>query len=358
MLPDNQRKVLNLTTEAAIRIVLLAIVVLACARIVAPLAIPVVWGTVLAVVARPLVEKLARLLGGRRRWACVLFTLAALALLLVPCWLLAEAVVRDIAGVGAAFAHGEYVIPAPPDGVADWPLIGGRLEAAWSRAHADPPALIEAMGPHLQDAGRHLVHLLAGLAGGVLIFAFSIIVAGLLIGMAESGTRAIDALARRLAGDEQGPELVRIAAHTVTSVVKGLFGVGVIRGILATVGMLVAGVPGAGAWGLLVTLMAVLQLPIALVLLPMAIYMFSQLSTFGGFLFLAWVALVLFSDDVLKPLLLGRGVEVPMPVILIGAIGGMLAWGVIGLFVGAVVLAVGWQLLRVWYAAPAAPDSE
>ena len=146
---------------------------------------------------------------------------------------------------------------------------------------------------------------------------------------------------------------MKTAVDTVTSVVRGVLGVAVVQAIAATVGMVLAGVPAATTWGLLILLLAVVQLPIIVVLLPMVFYVFSTASTVGAVAFLIWNVIVGVSDTFLKPLFLGHGTEVPMLVILIGALGGMMAWGVLGLFVGAVVLAVGYQLARAWFHDPA-----
>jgi len=148
------------------------------------------------------------------------------------------------------------------------------------------------------------------------------------------------------------------ASDTVSSVVKGVLGVAIVQAAAATIGMLLVGVPAATTWGLLVLLLAVVQLPPFLILAPMCFYVFSTTGTVGAVLFTIWAIIVSVSDSFLKPLFLGRGVAVPVLVILLGAIGGMLAWGVLGLFVGAVVLAVGYQLARAWLEDPGlAPQS-
>ncbi len=152
---------------------------------------------------------------------------------------------------------------------------------------------------------------------------------------------------KRLAG-ERGVELVRVSAATIRSVAVGVVGVALIQAFLATLGFLAAGVPAAGVWGLLVLLLAIAQLPALIVMLPMIIYVFTTTDTTGAIIFAIWAILVGLSDNILKPLLLGRGVEVPMLVILIGSLGGMVTLGILGLFIGAVVLALGHQIYVAW----------
>jgi predicted PurR-regulated permease PerM len=199
----------------------------------------------------------------------------------------------------------------------------------------------------LKAVGRWLLNNVAGFGIGVLQFALSIILAGVFMATAPGGERSAETVARRLAGD-RGKNLVLVAVATVRSVAQGVLGIAVVQSVLAGIGMVAAGVPGAGLWALLVLILAVIQLPPLLVMGPMIIYVFSTVNTAGAIVFMIWAILVSVSDTILKPLFLGRGVEVPMLVILVGAIGGMMATGILGLFVGAVVLAVGYQLLVAW----------
>jgi len=346
---SERNKVLSLTTEAAIRLALLATLLAACLHIVWPFVLPVIWGVIIAIAVMPLVRRLTVLLGGRQRLAAGLFALLALAALIVPCWLIAKSVTDALVSVGEELASGNMTIPAPPEDVADWPIIGGELESIWTKAAEDPPAAVKTFQPQIKAIGGALLSAVANVGIGVLQFAFSIVLAGVFLATAKGGARAAGVVAARVAGEERGQELVNTAVDTVNSVVKGVIGVAAVQAGAATIGMVVAGVPAATTWGLLILLLAVVQLPIAVVLLPMIFYVFSTTSTVGAVLFLIWTVIVSVSDTFLKPLFLGRGMETPMLVILIGSLGGMLAWGMLGLFVGAVVLAVGYQLAGAWF---------
>jgi len=356
--PIDDTKVLQLTTEAAIRLALLTAVVAACLRIIWPFVLPVVWGVIIAIAVWPIFRRLAAVCGGRQKLAAGIFVMVALAALIIPSWLVAESVTDVVLTAGEKLASGSVTVPAPPDDIADWPIIGERLAAGWNKAVADPPAVALAFKPQIVAVGSGLLSTAAGMGLGVLQFAFSIILAGVFLATATGGANAARAFAVRIAGEERGKELAKTATDTVSSVVKGVLGVALVQSVAATLGMLLVGVPAATTWGLLVLLLAIVQLPPLLILGPMCFYVFSTTGTFGAVTFTIWALIVSVSDSFLKPLFLGRGVAVPMLVILIGAIGGMLAFGVLGLFVGAVVLAVGYQLTTAWFNDPAFAPSQ
>ena len=197
----------------------------------------------------------------------------------------------------------------------------------------------------------------AGAGVGILKFVVSIIIAGVLLANAEGAHQAALAFFTRLAG-ERGPKFVGLAGATVRSVAQGILGVAIIQSLLAGLGCLVVGVPGAGLWALLVLILAVVQLPTILVLGPVIVYVFSTSSTITAVLFAIWSVLVGISDAFLKPLFMGRGVDVPMLVIFIGAIGGFIASGIIGLFVGAIIFTAGYKLFLGWLNEDTQPELE
>jgi predicted PurR-regulated permease PerM len=221
------------------------------------------------------------------------------------------------------------------------------LSAFWSGASENLGATLTSIAPHLKEAGGWLLSTAAGAGVGVLQFVVSIIIAGVILANATGFGEFLKALATRVTG-ERGEEFAMLASKTVRSVAQGVLGVALIQSLLAGVGLLAADVPGAGLWALLVLLLAIVQLPPLLILAPIIVYVFSASSTTVAIIFMIWSIFVSMSDAFLKPLLLGRGVEVPMLIILIGAIGGMIYSGIIGLFVGAVVLALGYELFKAW----------
>ena len=336
--------------ETAIRLGVVFLVILLCYRIVDPFLVPIAWGLIIAVAIYPLYLHLVAWSGGRRGLSATAFCLLAILLLVVPAVMLADSSVGAARELGQKIEQGTLHIPGPSDKVREWPLIGEKAHAFWSLASTNLGEAVEKAQPQLKSFGTWLIGRAA--AGGVALLqtVVAIIIAGFFLTFAASG----HAFARRVGGrisGVQGADFVDVAGATIRSVAQGVLGVAVIQGLLGAVGMAVAGVPAAGLWALLLTISAVLQLPGILVLGPVIAYVFSVADTTTAVLFTAWALPVAFADNVLKPLLLGRGLDVPMPVVLLGALGGMILMGILGLFIGAIVLTLGHTLFVAWLAA-------
>jgi predicted PurR-regulated permease PerM len=335
------------SVEAAIRIGVLVLIFLWSLQIVKPFITIVLWAIILAVAVYPLYTGLAKRLGGRTRLSAFLITAAALGVLLVPSWKFFGATVEEAREVADKAEAGTLEVPPPPDGVREWPVIGESTYELWYGASRNLDATVQRLKPELTAFGKWAVASLAGLAGTVLQFFISILIAGVLLSTGERGRAFSEKFATRLAGP-QGEDFVRLTVMTIRSVFQGVLGIAVIQAALAAIGFLFIGVPGAMVWALLVMILAVMQLPPLLVIAPVIVWAFATQSTTAAVIFLVYGGFVSISDTFLKPLLLGRGVDVPMLVILLGAIGGMIMSGIIGLFVGAVVLAVAYQLMMAW----------
>jgi predicted PurR-regulated permease PerM len=335
------------TVETVIRIGVLAALVVYCFLIVRPFIIPVVWGIIIAVATYPGFQRLRGMLGGRNALAATLFTVLGLVVLVTPTAMLSDTMVVGARGLTKAVNEGTLDVPPPPQNVKRWPLIGEPLAEFWELASVNVDEAIEQIRPQLRATVKWLLSMLAGAGLALLQFVAAIIIAGVLLAHADGGKRTARAIAARLA-DEHGVEFAELASATVRSVARGILGVAFIQSILAGLGFLVAGVPGAGLWALLCLLLAVVQIGILPVVIPVMIYVFSTADTLTAVLLLVWSVLVGLLDNVLKPLLLGRGVNVPMAVIFVGAIGGFLASGIVGLFVGSVILVLGYQIFMAW----------
>ena len=346
-LPSNDKLFMARALEAAIRISLVALLLYWCFKIGQPFIETIVWGIIIAVAVHPGYDRLKSALGGRGRLAAILITLFALIVLLVPTYMLSDSLINAVKAYSAQIEKGTLAVPPPPESVRDWPVIGGPLYTFWNLASNNLAAALSKIAPLLKKYGAPLLSTAAGAGVGILKFVVSIVIAGVLLANAVGGGRAAHAIARRLTG-EQGTNAVALAEATVRSVALGILGVALIQTILAGLGFLVVGVPGAGLWALLVLVLAVVQLPTILILGPIIVYVFATSSTVIAVLFAIWSLLVGMSDAFLKPLLMGRGVDVPMLVIFIGAIGGFISSGIIGLFVGAIVLALGYKLFLLW----------
>ena len=349
-----QREFVANALEATVRIGILLLLVAWCFSIVQPFLIPIVWGAIIAVAEYPGYLTLRAWLGGRGTAAATLMAVLGLLVLLVPAVMLSGTVLDGAQGLAKGLQEGNLV-PPPPESVKGWPLVGESLSAFWAQASQNLAETAAKIAPQLKAAGGWLLSTAAGAGFGVLQFIIAIIVAGVLLAHSESAGEFARAVAVRLAG-EKGEEFAKLTEATVRSVTKGILGVALIQAILAGIGFMVMGIPGAGLWALLCLLLSTVQIGIVPITLPILIYVFSTADTVPAVLFLIWSVIVGSLDNVLKPILLGRGVEVPMAVIFVGAIGGFITSGIIGLFVGAVVLVLGYKLLLAWvYDRPEGP---
>jgi predicted PurR-regulated permease PerM len=346
--PASDQANLSRGIDLAIRIAVLAVIVMSCFKIFKPFVTPVVWAVTIAVALYPVFAKLKKLLGGRNRLAGVVFIVVGLAIVIVPTWFLTESLVDSTVRFGRELQNGTYVVSPPSDKVRTWPLVGERVYTTWDAASQNLEATLQKMEPQLRSIGSWLIRTFTDLGAAILQTIIALIIAGVLMMNAAGAGRLSRAIGKRLAGDK-GVEMIEISGSTIQSVVKGVVLIALIQSLLAGIGMVVMDVPLAGLWTLFVLVLAVIQLPPALILIPVIIYVFSTNDgTVANVIFTIYALIVSGADGFLKPIFLGRGVDVPMLVILIGAIGGMIATGVIGLFIGAVVLAVGYKLFMTW----------
>ena len=333
--------------EAAIKIALLALMIASTALIIKPFVAPFLWGVIIAVAVEPLVARLGDKLGGRRKLAAVLFALAVLAAIIVPAAKLISSSASSVQGLVQGLGEGSLTVPPPPAKVAAVPLVGPALSSSWTLASENLQLFLHQHGPQLKSVALVAAGSIKGGLVGIFLVVLSVLIAAALLATADKGAAAARRIARRLAGD-RGDGIVDLSTATIRGVMQGVVGVALVQAVLAAGGLVVVGVPAAALWSALVLVVAVCQLPPILVLGPVAVWVFSTHDTTPATLFLVWSVMVSSADAVLKPLLMGRGVEIPMLVILLGALGGMAAAGIVGLFVGAVVLAIMYTLFMDW----------
>jgi len=333
--------------EAAIKVSILGIIVVWTFQLIKPFMIPVIWGMILAVAVEPFIARVAKMLGGRKSLAAVLFVLVIISALIIPSVLLVMSSVEAVQGLAEQMQNKTLVIPPPPEKIADWPLVGSSVHQAWQLFSSNLEAALKQFGPEIKAAAGSLLGSVGGGVIGVFMVIISTAISGVFLAKAEKSAAVAEKIITRVAG-EKGAEITALATATIRGVMQGVVGVAVIQAILSAVGMIVVGVPAAGLWAVLVLVCAVSQLPPILVLGPVAAYVFSVAETTPAVIFLVWALFVSASDGFLKPMLMGRGVDIPMLVILLGALGGMMMFGIIGLFVGAVVLAIMYTLFMAW----------
>ncbi len=325
----------------------LLLLLIMCFRIISPFLTIVVWAMIIAVALYPAHQALTGKLNGREKTSAAVFVLVGLAILIVPTYLTAGSSITALTTIGSGLQEGSISVAPPDESVADWPIIGKRVFTAWSDAAENLESALKKYQPQLAAFSEGVLKFAGTMAIGVLQFVLSIIIAGVFLVSAEGGYRAALTLSSSLLG-ERGNALVDLSIATIRSVAKGVLGVAIIQAILSAIGLAVMGVPAAGLWAGAVLILAIIQLPPLIVLGPIAVWIFSVADPVPATIFAVYAFIVSISDSFLKPMFLGRGMEIPMLVILLGAIGGAILLGIIGLFIGAIVLALGYEILRAW----------
>ena len=336
--------------EVFIRAGLILALAVLCYQVFAPFLTLMVWALILAVTLYPLQEWLAAKLGGKQGLAAFLIVILGCVLIVGPTALLMSSLGDSVHQLVNNVQNDSLEIPAPRESIATWPVVGEKLYAMWSAAYTDLPALIKSMQPKIGDLAKVALGFVASIGGGLLLFLAAFIIAGILMAFGPAGSRASLAIFKRFAGAAQGAEFTKLATATIRAVAQGVIGVAFIQAIIVGLCLLVAGVPWAGALAMICLVLGIAQIPALIVTLPAIGYIW-WLGDYGQVEAIVYTVLLVaagMTDNVLKPLMLGRGVDAPMPVILLGALGGMAAQGILGMFVGATLLALGYQLFMGW----------
>lgn len=353
--PAHSNDDVNRAIEVTIHVGLLILLAVACFLILRPFVPLITAGIIVAIAAYPAYRRLESFLSGRRTLAAVLWTLVLLTALILPIAWLTGTLVETFQTLTPRLKQGTLVIPPPPPTVATWPIIGTSLYRSWSLASTSLNSLLSSFAPQIKAAIASLLSASAEFASTVLQLVLALLVSGALLANAQGVGKITHSLANRLFG-VLGPEFHQLIGATIRSVTVGILGVAVIQTVFAAIGFLVARLPSAGLWTTIFLIAAVLQVGV-LVLIPAVIYAFSIMSTTKAVIFLIWCVIVGLMDNLLKPLLLGRGVAVPIAVVFLGAIGGFIAMGIIGLFVGATLISVGYKLFLAWLKKPVADSA-
>jgi predicted PurR-regulated permease PerM len=332
--------------DTTIRLFILILIVAWCLMIMLPFVSIVLWSFILALAMLPLHRSLAKKMGNRPKLASFIIVFTFLVIVIVPTGMLISSLADEVKELKASYDSGTLSIPAPSEKVKEWPVIGEKLYDAWQSASADIGQTIIKYKDQLTEFGAKLGKGILGAASGVIQILVSLIIAGILLVIGGAG-ESIRKFFRKLAGD-RGDEFADMTLKTIGSVVKGIIGVALILALLHGIILMLAGVPYAGIWTLLIFVLCVLQIPVVIVTLPIIIYIFSVQEVGSAILWTALLLVAGLSDNVLKPILLGKGAPVPMLVIFIGVIGGFILSGFIGLFTGAIVMSIGYKLFTGW----------
>ena len=336
----------NRTIEIIIRLGFLFLLVAWCFQILFPFGGIIVWAIILAISTAPIYNTLNAKLGDKPKIASAIIIIVGLSLIIIPSWLFIDSLIIGVKDISTELRNDTFTIPPPPDKVAEWPIIGEKFHGIWALASSSLEEVIIKYTDQILNVGGSLFGGMLSIGGSIFQFIISTIVAGILL--ATKGTKNTSRkFFERLIG-ERGDEFANDTEVTVRNVTKGVLGVAVIQAVLVGLGFLLAGVPYAGLWALLVMILAILQLPPLLVILPIVVYLFSAFTILPASLWTIYLLLAGASDNVLKPLLLGKGAPVPMLVIFLGVIGGFMLSGFIGLFTGAIAISLGYKLFLTW----------
>ena len=346
----------EIALDIAIRLGLLGLFVYWSLQIIGPFVMVVVWSVILTVATYPVYSWLEVRLGRRGGLAALLITLFGFVIILGPAAALAISLFDSVQVLATGLKDGTLTIPPPSESVRDWPLIGEKLYDLWNLAATNLIALLGSYSSVILSAGGSFLGKVAGLGGGVLMFVASVLIAGFLYRPGPVLAQATRRFATRIVGD-RGENFVNLAGATIRNVSRGVIGISLLQALLAGVGLMLAGVPGAGLIALGVLILGIVQIGPGILLIPVIIWVWTATDTITALIFTLYMVPVTFMDNFLKPIVMARGLATPMLVIFIGVIGGTLAYGLVGLFIGPIVLAVFYELLVAWVNA-GTPDAD
>lgn len=337
----------SLVVDIAIRLAIVGLLAYWSLILIGPFIVVGLWGVILAVALYPTFIWLTRRTGGRAKLAAILLTLLLLIIAFGPASLLAAALIENLQELAKQLADGTLRVPPPAEGVRDWPIIGENLHEIWQLASTNLGAAFGYLEPQMGSAVRFLLSAAASAGIGVFQFVASVVIAGFLFVPAERLVAATRRFAKRVIL-RQGDHFVTLAGSTIRNVARGIIGIALLQALLIGIGLLVAGLPGAGLITLLALVLGIIQIGPGLVVLATIVWAWFTMEAFYAILFTAYMVPAALLDNFLKPLVLGQGLPTPMVVIFVGVLGGTLAHGLIGLFVGPIVLAVAYELLLLW----------
>jgi predicted PurR-regulated permease PerM len=333
--------------QFVIRLGLLGLLIFWTFYLVRPFVTILVWALVLAVALNPTFVMLARLLSGRPKLAAAILTAINLAVVIGPAAWLGLGAVDGIKEFGAELATGELVVPSPPKAIQSWPLVGTQLYEFWDQASTNLRSVLHQIAPYLKPFAGTLLGFAGDAGVGTIKFLLSVAVAGFVFpygGQLVAGGRGF--LSRIV--PDHSEHFLDLAGATIRAVSQGVIGIAVIQALLAGIGFKLAGIPIAGLLAFLVLLLSIVQIGAAIIMFPVMIWIWTDKDVTTALLLTLFLGAVSILDNILKPMVMGRGLTTPTLVILIGVIGGTLGHGIIGLFIGPIILSVTWELAVAW----------
>lgn len=348
----NPRRVVDIL----IRLSLLYFLVSWCFELIKPFALVLTWGAIIAIAVYPVYAWLVKVLGGRKWIASMVVAMVMMSFIVIPAWLLTESVLNGYDHFKAKYQLGQPLIPPPGETVYQWPTIAQPVVQVWQQASDNLQVVVIQYRSQLTQLGGWLLTALGSFGKSLIQFLISMLLAAVLLFFSSSIQVSVLKIFKRLT-PVYGENFATLTTGTVRNVVNGVLGVAIIQATMASIGFFVAGVPYAGIWTIICLMLSIVQIGSWPVILPMIFYVFSNSSPLTAILFMMWMAIVLFIDNVLTPILIGRGSSIPKLALFIGSTGGFITIGFLGLFLGAVIISIMYTLFEAWLNVENQPES-
>lgn len=333
--------------DIIIRLGVLAVLLMWCFDILKPFVLILIWAVVIAIAIFPVYSFLSKIFRGKKILAVLVLISLMLSVIMVPSGLVVYSLYEGVNHFRELFNAGESLIPPPGGTTENWPKIAQPIIDVWQAASDNMQDVVVKYSDQIQEYGAIILIAFASVSKGIVSFIISIIIAGVLLVYSDSSADVSQKIFRKLVGSNSD-HFAEISVVTIRNVVKGILGVAFIQATMASLGFFIAGVPFAGLWTILCLILAIVQIGVGPIVIPVIIYMFSVSDTTTAVILAIWLGITLLIDNILKPILLGRNAPAPMLVIFLGSIGGFLYNGFIGLFLGAIILTIGYKLFMTW----------
>ena len=348
---DRQPRILDTSNDGlvvlAIRLVCLGLLGYWTLILIRPFLTILIWSAIIAVALYPIFEWLSRALYGFRVLAAIVITVFSLLVMLGPAAWLGLSLAETVRALSAGIGDGTIAVPPPPQAVKSWPLVGSEIYDLWEQASTNVRALLVQATPYLKPFGGKLLAAAGGLGVDMLRFILAIVISGFLFIPGPALVDSTKNILRHLA-EARGEAFVDISGATIRIISRGVIGVAIIQTLLAGTGLIIAGIPAAGFISLLVLILGIIQIGPSIILLPLVVWSWFAMDTTAAIVFSIYMVVVNFVDNILRPLVMAKGLSTPIWLTLIGVLGGTLAHGLIGLFIGPVILSIAWQLIVLW----------
>jgi predicted PurR-regulated permease PerM len=338
-------------TRATLAVLFTGSLLVACFWVLQPFLPAIVWAMTLVIATWPLMLWVQRHTGNRRGVATLIMTLTLLLVLIVPFWLAISTIVTNIDQIGdIVSAVLSFRIPPPPTWLTEMPLVGPRISEAWGKL---PSVRLEELALRLKPYAGALTQWFASAAGslgGMFVhFLLTTAIAAIMYSGGEKAAAAVIRFGRRLGGD-RGEMAVRLAGQAIRSVALGVVVTAVVQSVVGGIGLMVAGVPFAPMLTAMIFILCLIQLGPGLVMVPAVVWMYYSGDAVWATVLLIFTIIAATMDQFIRPALIRRGADLPILLILAGVIGGLIAFGILGIFIGPTVLAVAYTLLNAWMA--------